>query len=326
MTGYRVPFDAGSQELTRLGNDGRVYVTTETGEQQYLETAPPLGAVHGNPGFEDETAGIPDLWDFFWANGSPVVASESSVVYSGERSLKVTLPPGGAEQIVLSDIFDVAGGDRIDFSTFIKKTAGSPKVSLGILSRNGGSPYFFDGTATVSNENTRASIGTDWGMPRRTAIVSSGHTKARIFFRVSAAATEACMVYLDLTASAVTASEQTLTTWAPIPLDTDFNAVASWAAPDCRRQGDELVFRGLAAWTGGSPVAAGSVLTTTALAEEFRPAYNRVVADSYIPAPPATAAVGTTVFLRPDGHIQITTALPVNASLNFDGKRVDLTA
>lgn len=293
-------------------DDGRVYVENDQGEQVYLETAAPTGAVHGNAGFEDETAGVPDVWDFFWGDGTP--ASDTTVVYSGERSLRVDLAPGDDFLVALSNTFDVPSRSAIDFSTFAVKTLGDPTISLGLLTGASGDPVFLDPDNYTNNEGSASVIGTDWGRYSRPANVPGGHTKARLFFRVTPEAAEACTAYLDFTTSAVSSPSVADTGWLGL------GYTANWAdagfgrqAGQCRVIGDELQLRGLAARSGSS---SGTAAVIAELPDEFPapPADYTWIGDAYYPAAGGTASTQLYIFGR---QIVTSVSIPAGAFVPF---------
>lgn len=305
----RVEFDAGAQ-IVSVGNDGRVYATTDSGEPQYLETAPTLGAAHANPGFEDETAGVVDDWDFTWYTGTlPTISSETTLVYSGARSLKVQIPSGGGEQIVLSDTFAVEPGGSVPFSVFATKTVGSPRIQLGLLTGASGTPVFLDPANYTNNENAEQSIGAGWGMFQRNADVPVAHDLARLFFRLGPATTEACTVYLDLTASQVIAPREYESGWIALPYSANWSdAGFGWAGGEYRRKGDSLMLRGLVA---RSTSASGADAVIATLPTGFRPSTNRLVADSYLSS--ASLPTPSQIYVNSAGEIVTHASIPFGA-------------
>lgn len=234
-------------------SSGRIFIPINDG-RQYLETAPPTGAVHGNPGFEDETGGVPDDWDFIWATGSPDIESVTDPVYSGERSLHVHLPAGGSEQVVLSDTFAVDSGGSVAFSFFATKTLGSPTISLGLLTRESGTPVFLEHPTSINNEAPAADLSTDWEMFQRTANVPRRHEAARLFARITAGASEECDVYLDFSASQSRAPAVRDTDWQELTYGSGWEAWTDTSVelPRCRRTGDSVRLVGNVRRTTGS--------------------------------------------------------------------------
>lgn len=255
MSGVR--FDAGYRGGVKLSSDGRVTIKTRSNETLFLATAAPTSAIHGNPGFEDETAGAPDIWDTTtWGTGTRTVESVTDVVYSGERACRVHMAAGGVDVIVLSNVFDVQGGGRLDFSTFAKATDGDPRIALGLLTGKTGTPVFLSSSYT-NNENAPMPVTGDWEMFSRFATIPGGHEKARLFFRITPDAAEEIEVYLDLTASMLTASDLYESGWLELDYGTGWE---EWGDPDIelprvRIKGDDVTIQGGTKRTSGSGAA-----------------------------------------------------------------------
>lgn len=296
----------GESAGVRKDTAGRVFIPTKGG-RQYLETAAPTDALHGNPGFEDETAGVPDVWNFFWESGVTDVSSETVAVYSGDASLRVHIEAGGGFQLVMSDVVELQSLGTVGFSTFACKDLGSPTIRLGVLTAPSGTPDFFDGVSTYF-EDPLQSLTADWERYSRRVRVPGGHTVGRLFFRIAPAATEAATVYLDLTTSEVLAPAVADTGWVAPTYETGFGPwsdVDENEQPMVRRLGESVRLVGLFRRTSGSSI------TPFVLAEEFRPS-------RYTWRTCVVAGVPGVCFIDPDGVVTISGSWSTGDFISLD--------
>lgn len=196
------PFSAGAGNAVGpyFAADGLPYFVTPSGVAVPFSIGEVGTALHSNPSFENQTAGVPDNWSFFWQNGGSV-ATETTDVLFGARSVKVnTTAVALNNQVVMSTVFTVAAGDTVTVGGWAHKITGSPKFSIGFISGASGTPDFFDGVSFGSESDPEA-LFSNFIRYTKSFQVPAGHTVGRFFFRFGPTAAEACSSILDFTTS-----------------------------------------------------------------------------------------------------------------------------
>lgn len=164
---------AGSSSIY-FKDDGGLYVKNATGAERPVMSA--VSALHSNPNFESNQGdGTPTDWSTFWSSGATYAADTAAYV-EGTRSLKTTVP-SGANGVIQSGIF-AAPSDSIVTASVWAKCSEVGSLELHLLTRNGGSPDFFDANSTRLGQSY--TVGTAWQQITATFAVPNGHNVARL--------------------------------------------------------------------------------------------------------------------------------------------------
>lgn len=198
MTRDRMRYRA-RPRLAAIMVDGRPMVQTATGALRPLIEDE---ALHDNPGFEDDTAGVPDDWNDAFGSGGTFGVDASDFV-SGSQSAQVDTAAGGSNfQVILSGPFDVAPGDLVDVGAWSRKETGDPTITIGLLSRASGTPTFIDPPDVMRNQLTeRLTLTDDWAPYSKQFLIPAGHERAAMWLGFDPSAAEATSSRVDLTTS-----------------------------------------------------------------------------------------------------------------------------
>lgn len=304
----------------QIGSDGMPFFLTASNVKIPVEVGQAPQALHANPSFEDETAGVPDDWEFIWQTGGATVGTDTTDVLEAERSLTVDVPAGGGnEQIVLSGVFDVSPGDLLEHGVWARQLAGNPTLGLGILTRAASVPAFLDEPATASSETPPAVLAADFSQHRGTFTVPSGHTVARVYYRVGNTAGEAVSARLDLTFSSRTGAALADSGWLPLTYQANWADTGfGWQAGEFKSVGNDVFLRGCCT-RSSSPSGANAVIAV--LPAEFRPVGNNLVGSCYLNG---GGPVADQVHLNEDGEIVTAASVPSGGSVPLQAGPISL--
>lgn len=202
-----LPPPAGYATGPYFGADGLPYYLTPTGVVVPLSIGDGNTALHSNPSFETVSGSTPTIWDTGFGTGTFI--TETTDVLAGSRSATVATAAGANFQIIISDVFTVAGGDTVSVGAWAHAVVGTPRVSIGILSAASGTPVFFAGS-TTGQGSERITLASTFTKYSRQFQIPSGHTVARIYFWFDPTAAEATESRIDFTTSSRTGASTTV--------------------------------------------------------------------------------------------------------------------
>lgn len=192
-------FKAAERPATfRVG--GRVFAVTENGALRPLidDTA-----LHLNPDFENDTAGVPDDWNDAFQIGGTVGVDTTDFVFGTQSGVAETAAGGGNLQHWLGTPFDVAPGDIVPLGAWAKRTLGDPTMKIGIRTRASGTPLTIDPPdVTTSQETEKLTLTDDWTLYSKQFQVPAGHFRAAMWVEFAPTAAEATRSLVDGTTSA----------------------------------------------------------------------------------------------------------------------------
>lgn len=164
-----------------FGADGLPYFLTPTGVVVPISIGDTSGALHLNPDFEAVTGGQPDNWSSTWKNGAGSVATETTDVLFGSRSLTVNVTGANGDwQTIESSVFTVAPGELVDVGAWARRVTGNGRAQFGLTTRPSGTPAFLDGETTNQFGDVQA-LTAAFARYSSTFTVPAGHTVARLW-------------------------------------------------------------------------------------------------------------------------------------------------
>jgi hypothetical protein len=221
---------AGQNSGPYFKSDGLPYFLNAAGIEVPFNVGDVTEALHSNADFEDQTAGTPDVWSFFWATGTTSVSSVTTNVFSGSRAVSISWGSGSNSQIMQSDVFTVAPNDVINFSIYTYATVGTPRVSLTLQTKASGTPTYFD-AGTIIQTSSDVPLKGVYSKYSQTFVVPSGHNVGRVTYRFSPAGTEACTLYADRSASSRTVASAPDLNWVKRRVDAAATGNVTLTAP-----------------------------------------------------------------------------------------------